>query len=58
MLGFADFWIALAYILTILSAIGCLVYGIIYWNKGDDDTTVQMEEKKWAKEEDKVEANL
>ena len=36
MLGFADVIIALAYIFSILSAVLCVVYGLINWNKGDD----------------------
>ena len=36
MLGFADSVIAWAYILCILSALLCAIYGLINWNKGDD----------------------
>ncbi len=35
MLGFADVWIALAYISCIVSALLCAVYGILNWNNGN-----------------------
>lgn len=35
MLGFADFWTALGFILTILSALACVVWGLIAWNRED-----------------------
>lgn len=34
MFGIHDIWIILAYVLCILSAILCVVYGIVNWNKG------------------------
>lgn len=34
-LGIEDPWIWSVYILTILSTLLCIVYGIINWNKGD-----------------------
>jgi hypothetical protein len=38
MLGFEDIWITLAYSLTVLSAIGGVIYGAITWNdKGGDE---------------------
>jgi len=58
MFGLDNFWISLVYILTILSAIGCVIYGILYWNKGDNDLEIVEEEKHWAEEEKKVEENL
>ncbi|MBX7076751.1 MAG: hypothetical protein K1X33_05495 [Methanobacteriaceae archaeon] len=36
-LGINDPWIWSIYILIILSALLCVVYGAINWNKGDDD---------------------
>jgi len=32
MLGMADPWVAIAYLLSILSTLGCIVYGILKWN--------------------------
>lgn len=58
MFGLDNFWISLVYILSILSAIGCVIYGILYWNKGDNDSVIMQEEKQWAEKEKKVEENL
>ncbi len=35
MLGLGDGYVALAYILTILSTIVCVIYGVIKWNRDD-----------------------
>lgn len=37
MLGIDDPWIWLAYILCIVSAIGCIIYGALKWNEGEGD---------------------
>lgn len=36
MLGMADPWIALVYIICIISAIGGVIYGALNWNTEDD----------------------
>lgn len=56
MLGLGDFSIFAAYTLCILSAIACVLYGIINWNKGADkeDET----DKAWSKTEKKIAENL
>ncbi|WP_374761090.1 symporter small accessory protein [Methanosalsum natronophilum] len=41
MLGIEDPQIWIAYFLCILSALGCMIYGGLKWNKGDDDEVVQ-----------------
>ena len=52
MLGLADATIWLAYILCIISAVACVVYGILNWNKGADNEQVQIqEEANWEKAE-------
>jgi hypothetical protein len=56
MLGIEDKWVALAYILCIASTLLCVVYGIVMWNRGDDE--VKAEDVKWAQEEKKVEDKL
>jgi hypothetical protein len=56
MLGIEDNWVALAYILCILSALLCVVYGAINWNKGTE--RVDNEDIRWAQEEKKVEEEL
>jgi hypothetical protein len=59
MLGIPDFWIWSAYLLCILSAVLCVVYGLINWNKGANNENKQMqEESNWEKVEKEVEANL
>lgn len=50
MLGIPDFWIWSAYILCILSAAVCVIYGLYNWNKGGDNEQMQIqEEKNWEK---------
>jgi TRAP-type C4-dicarboxylate transport system permease small subunit len=56
MLGIQDNWVALAYILCIASTALCLVYGFFYWNK--DGAQADAADKKWIKEEKKVEEEL
>ena len=56
MLGIEDKWVALAYILCIASALLCVIYGLINWNRGDVEP--QREDIEWAKEEKKVEEEL
>ena len=54
MLGIEDLWVVAPYILCILSALLCVVWGIIKWNKGDNEEPDE-EIKHWAEEEDRVE---
>jgi len=49
LLGIQDVWVWLAYILSILSTVLCVVYGLINWNKGEEP--VKPEDVDWAKEE-------
>ncbi len=56
MLGIDDSFVALAYILCLLSAILCVVYGVFMWNKGEED--VAPDDIKWVQEEKKVEEEL
>jgi hypothetical protein len=58
MLGFADVWVTLAYILTILSALACIVYGIINWNKEGEEPPPPPEDIQWAKEESEIDETL
>lgn len=39
MFGIPDAGVLLAIITSLLSAVACVVYGIIYWNKGDEPET-------------------
>lgn len=58
-LGIPDISIWSAYILCILSAAACVIYGVINWNKGGNDETKQVEEEgKWEKVETEVTEKL
>lgn len=55
MLGIPDFWIWIAYVLCILSAAACVVYGILNWNKGADNEAQQIkEEDSWEESEQQL----
>jgi hypothetical protein len=56
MLGIEDKWVALAYLLCLGSALLCVVYGWLNWNRGQEE--IQQEDIRWAAEEDKVEEKL
>lgn len=56
MFGIQSFPVALAYLLCIASALLCVVYGILNWNKGE--AQVEPDDVKWAAEEKKVEEEL
>ncbi len=59
MIGIEDPWILLAYGLSVLSAIACIVYGIKNWNKGADISSSEViEEVNWEKDETEIEENL
>ena len=58
MLGIADGWVVLAYVLCIISAVLCLVWGIIKWNVDDPIPEPDEEIRHWAEEEDRVEEEL
>lgn len=58
-LGIKDFTVFLAYTLTILSTILCVVYGVMNWNKeGDVSDKEYEEEKNWTKEELEINEEL
>ena len=50
MLGMGDFTIFAAYTLCILSALLCVGYGIVAWNKGADKDEPEVE-KEWQQTE-------
>ena len=58
MLGIEDPWVILAYLLCIVSALFCLIWGIIKWNKDDPTPEPEEEIRHWAEEEDRVEEEL
>jgi len=54
-LGIPDFWIWSAFLLCIGSALACVVYGAINWNKGTDNEDKQIEEEaNWEVKEKEV----
>jgi hypothetical protein len=58
MLGLGDLSIFIVYCLCILSALACVIYGIIYWNKGADIDEDLEKNKKWEEEEHEITENL
>lgn len=54
MLGIEDPGIYWAYLLSIISALACVIYGIINWNKGAIDEDDVQESINWEKEDDKI----
>ena len=46
MLGLGDFWVSLIFVITVLSAILCVVYGIKCWNRYSEPTGMEIEENK------------
>jgi len=56
MLGIWDPWIWGVYILCILSALLCVIYGIINWNKGGEEEAQEIiEEAAWEMKEEEME---
>ena len=58
MLGIEDPWVVAPYILCILSALLCVIWGIIKWNKDDSNSEPDGEIRNWAEEETRVEDEL
>lgn len=56
MLGIPDPWVWLAYVLCLASSLLCVIYSARNWNRGDE--SVQAEDVRWAKAEDKLEEKL
>jgi hypothetical protein len=54
MLGIEDVWVLLAYLLSIGSALLCVVYGALTWNRGAEP--VKQEDVAWAEEENREES--
>jgi hypothetical protein len=59
MLGLGDFWIALVFILTALSSLLCVVYGVVNWNRDGEPSKQELEEEaRWEKEERDIDDKL
>jgi hypothetical protein len=52
MLGIDDPFVWLAYVLSASSAVLCVIYGALNWNRGDD--SVAAEDVQWAAHEAEV----
>lgn len=58
LLGMGDFSIFAAYALCVLSALACVVYGIINWNKGGETEDDLKKDKEWEQKEKEISENL
>lgn len=58
MLGIEDPWVVAPYILCLLSALLCVIWGVIKWNQDDSNPEPAAEIKQWAEEENRVEDEL
>lgn len=56
LLGIEDGYVLAAYLLCIGSTALCVIYGLVSWNRGEEE--VVGEDVQWAAEEDKVEENI
>ncbi len=56
MLGIEDPYVWLAYVLCIASSALCVVYGVVNWNKGDEE--IGPEDVEWAAEEKELQEEL
>jgi hypothetical protein len=55
-LGIDDPWVWSAYIGSVLVMLLCVAYGILNWNKGDEEEEIQVkEEMEWHKKEKEME---
>ena len=57
-LGIEDPSVVSAYFLCIISALLCLIWGVIKWNQDDPESEPEEEIRHWAEEEDRVEEEL
>ena len=56
MFGIEDKYVSLVYLLCIASSLLCVVYGLVNWNRGQQEA--QEEDVRWAQEEKHVEEEL
>ena len=56
MLGISDPWIWGVYVLSLLSALLCVSYGAVNWNKGGEKEAEEIqEEARWEEQEQEME---
>lgn len=41
MLGFGDFWVFLAFSANVIVVLICVIYGIINWNRGGENSLTE-----------------
>ena len=58
MLGMGDFSIFLVYILCIASALACVIYGIIKWNKGAEKEDEIKKDVQWEEKDKEITEDL
>jgi len=58
MLGLGDFSIFLAYILCIASAVACVIYGVVNWNKGVEPEEELQKDKEWESKDTEIKEDL
>jgi len=56
MFGIEDTYVSLVYLLCVASALLCVLYGILNWNRGQE--AEKDEDIRWAQEEKQVEEEL
>jgi heme exporter protein D len=56
MMGIQSTAVWLAYLLSVVSAIGCVIYGVINWNKGA--SKVKKEDRAWLEKEEAREEEI
>jgi len=59
MFGIPDLSVSLAYLVLLLSAAACVVYGILFWNRGSDPGPEELaQEQNWMKEELELDSEI
>ena len=58
LLGMGDFSIFLVYILCIASAVACVIYGIVNWNKGAEPKEDVAKDVDWEKKDNEIKEDL
>ena len=59
MFGIPDISVSLAYLVLLLSAAGCVVYGVVFWNRGKDPSEREiLQEQTWMNEERRLESEI
>lgn len=58
MLNIPDPWVFFAFILSIMSSVLCIFWGVTRWNEKEEPEEPAAEVEHWAREEDKLEEEL